>query len=518
MKKILYILFATGILLLYSCNDYLETSPSQKVSGNQLLKDVDGAQTIMNGIYRAMYTADWGDGWLDENSGVMAYILAADLMGEDHCMDDMGNGWFYFDYALSTAGDYNHKSGRPYQTWNFFYTIISNANIVLGKESELDGEQHEIYAVMGQAYAMRAFAYFNLIQFYQQSITVDNTAKGVPVYTEPTTINTEGKSRGTIQDVYTQINNDIDKAIELLEKAQKEGWIREHESYVDFFVACGLQARINLAQGTEDNFSKASKAAKKALEKPGLNIIPVNDFAGCNSKSKSNVLWALEVTQTQSEGYSGFFSHMDADAKGMYAESARQCISKWLYDEIPVTDDRKSWWRGNLTEEERVPSSSYNSYCQLKFKYANTKTSIGDYMLMRAEEMILIAAEAECHLENYPEARELIKQLGEKRDSDYLIRLERFTDESSYNEITVDPLVTLMDEILFQRRIELWGENPRLFDLKRLGLGITRSYEKSNHDLDWDFEPESIEFVFPIPQAEFDGNPNMSASKDQNPM
>lgn len=38
-----------------------------------------------------------------------------------------------------------------------------------------------------------------------------------------------------------------------------------------------------------------------------------------------------------------------------------------------------------------------------------------------------------------------------------------------------------MDEILFQRRIELWGESGRIFDLQRLGLGYNRTYAGSNH-------------------------------------
>ncbi len=517
MKK-LYILFFVGALILSSCSDLLDTLPTDKVPKDEILTDAERAQTVMNGIYRAMYSAEWGESWFDENSGIMAYTLVGDLMGDDHYMDAQGNGWFFFDYALMTADDYDHKSGRPYQTWNFFYKIITNTNEIIDKEGTLKGDEEDVNAVMGQAYAMRAFAYFNLIQFYQQSIVVDKDLPGVPLYTEPTTIKTEGKPRGTIEQTYTLINSDIDKAVALLKSAENGSWAREHTSWIDYYVACGLQARINLAQGTNESYMKAADAAKEALTKPSLRVGVINEFAGWNNKLSPNVLWALEVIASQSEHFRGFFSHMDADADGMYAAYARQCISKWLYDEIPATDERKAWWRGELTDEEIVPGTSWRSYCQLKFKYADPATRTGDYLIMRAEEMLLIAAEAECHLGNYPEARRLITELGSIRDTDYAARLAAFTDDSGYNDISVDPLVTLMDEILFQRRVELWGENCRLFDLKRLGLGITRDYDDSNHSLPWDFEPESIEFLLPIPQAEFDGNPNLDPVRDQNPM
>ncbi|BFP41809.1 hypothetical protein FGF1_26540 [Flavobacteriaceae bacterium GF1] len=39
----------------------------------------------------------------------------------------------------------------------------------------------------------------------------------------------------------------------------------------------------------------------------------------------------------------------------------------------------------------------------------------------------------------------------------------------------------LVDEIYFQRRIELWGEGVSWFDLKRLKLLLNRTGEGSNH-------------------------------------
>ena len=73
---------------------------------------------------------------------------------------------------------------------------------------------------------------------------------------------------------------------------------------------------------------------------------------------------------------------------------------------------------------------------------------------------------------------------------------------------------------MFQRRVELWGEAGRIFDLQRLGLGYNRVYEGSNHTqtvATKDTNAGSDLFIFPLPQSELDGNENIT-EKDQNPI
>ena len=198
--------------------------------------------------------------------------------------------------------------------------------------------------------------------------------------------------------------------------------------------------------------------------------------------------------------------------------TAQKCISSGLYNLISDTDERKSaWFRAPLAEDG---TGSMVSYCQLKFKMADYTTWTGDYLLMRAEEMVLIKAEAECAQGLYADARATISQLGNLRDTNFATRLAARTDANTYNSDTNAPLRTLMDEILFQRRVELWGEAGRIFDLQRLGLGYNRTYEGSNHTetvSNKNTDAASPLFIFPLPQSEFDGNESLT-SADQNPI
>ncbi len=510
MKNIIYILFFISAFGLYSCSDELNTEPTDRVSGSTIFSDVASAESAINGVYRLMYVSGWSSNWPAENFGQTSIQLLADLMGEDHLMYSQGQGWFYEDYRLNVHGDYSNKAGRSYSIWNYYYTLISNVNYIIASEKTMAGDPEKIESVIGQAYAMRAYAYFYLIQLYQQTYVGHEDAPGVPIYTEPTQAGSIGKPRGTVRGVYEQIYQDINQAIALLKDKSQS-----HISNVDYYVANGLKARICLVA---HDYAEAAKAAEEALKKPGLKLVNVNDLGGNNSVKVADVLWGNEIIADQSTHFSSFFSHMDADAPGLYGGQAPQCISSGLYKLIPNTDARKTaWFRGILANSG---NGSAVSYCQLKFKMADYTTRTGDYLLMRAEEMILIKAEAECHQQQYAQARITLAQLGDLRDTDFATRLSNRVDADRYNTDTNAPLVTLMDEILFQRRLELWGEAGRIFDLQRLGLGYTRVYEGSNHTetvSTKNTNTGSPLFILPLPQSELDGNENISAG-DQNPI
>lgn len=516
MKKVFYIYTVIGLLLFSSCADLLNTEPTDKVTGSVILKDATSAQTAINGVYRMLYVAGWSTSWGSENCGQTAINLLADLMAEDHLMKEQGQGWFFEDYRLNVHGDYSNKAGRPYSIWNYYYTIVSNVNYIIAAEETMEGDPVLKASVIGQAYAMRAFAYHYLIQLYQQTYKGNETKPGVPLYAGPTVAGTEGAPRGTVQDVYTQINADINKAIDILGALDDKN--QSHVSHVDYYVANGLKARTCLVQ---HDYAGAAKAAAEALKKPGLTIASIKDLGGNNSVKVSDVLWGVEIIPDQSSGFASFFSHMDADAPGMYAGKARQCISSGLYKLIPSTDDRKTaWFRGAIPSSEEVSASSKTSYCQLKFKMADYTTRTGDYLLMRAEEMVLIQAEAECHQAQYDQARATISILGTMRDKQFEERLATRTNANTFNEDSNAPLQTLLDEILFQRRVELWGEAGRIFDLQRLGKGYSRVYEGSNHTqtvTTKNTKQASPLFILPIPQSEIDGNENITAA-DQNPI
>ena len=516
MKKIFAILSVLALFSFAGCKkDFLETSPTDRVDGPTIFSNAENAMVAVDGMIRLLYVGGWGSAWEAENGGLPAYILVQDLKGEDHVMDGSGSGWFFYDYAFDTFADWNTKAGHQYNMWNFFYTLISNANYILANQDMPGDEDYKNY-VLGEAYALRSFSYMWLIQTYQQNGAVSGTSlPGVPVYTEPTIAGSAGKGRGTVQDVYDQANADIDAAIACLSKTKLP---QQHKSHISLAAAYGLKARHALVQ---HDYATALSAAESALA--GQTIGSWDDIKVVNDVNKKNVLWGLAIQTDQAIGSWDIYSHMDADSKSTYSK-ARHLIGNWLYDQIPDTDVRKEWWTAPLDESEwgtaGTENGSKRSWCQKKLGYINVAASTGDHILMRTEELYLIAAEAACETGDYTKARNYLSALGSKRDSEYAKRLAKMTDDKALNPNTTSSISTLMDEIFFQRRVELWSENPRLFDLQRRGLAYNRAWAGSNHTrpcTDYTSVPGSANFILWIPQAEFDGNENMDVNRDQNP-
>ncbi|MCD8031531.1 MAG: RagB/SusD family nutrient uptake outer membrane protein [Bacteroides sp.] len=500
MKKIfIYILLflLPSAWIFVSCD--LETAPTTDVSGSSLFDNPTSAKVALNGIYRAMY-------YFNENLtdnyhqafGVSAHVLVAEVMGEDLVQAAAGNGWFWSDCLYTAKNGISSTYGRPYDLWTSYYSWISNANYIIASQETMEGAQEDIDYVVGQAYAIRAYCYHYLAMLFSRTYIGHENEPCVPIYTEPTTAETEGQPRATVQAVYKLVMDDINTAIDMLQNAPS----RDHKSHINYYVANGIKARICL---TTNNWSEAAAAAQ--IARGGASIGSSTDvLSGLNDIGLKNVLWGVEIITDQSTGYGGLFSHMDKKG-ARYATNAPKQINRLLYAKMGATDIRRQWW------------DVADDYNQVKLLYADPGDATGDYLWVRTEEMILTEAEAQCRLGNEPAARSLLMELMAERDPEYTVT----KTGTSLGNLTMDWTNSLLEEILVQRRIELWGEYGCIYDIKRLKQGFTRTPE-----IGWPTDtllngtntqnPETYAWVMTIPQAEFDANPNMDSSTDQNPL
>ena len=521
MKKLLYLFLIIFLGVGYtSCSeDSLEVAPTDRVAGPTIFKDINSAAVAMNGVYRALFISGWTDGNTHQNFGILSTKMYTSLMAEDFLQDQMGNGWFYFDYRYDVRSRYTSTNWRSYASWNFYYTLISNVNYIIAQKENIAGDPKLVDNLIAQALTIRAYSYFMLIQTFQQTYKGHETSPGVPLYTEPTTAQSVGKGRGTVEEVYTQINQDLDDAITMFEGDKT---LQAHKSHVDYYIANAIKANVSLVQ---NKWADAAKYADEALKKPGLKMVSTEAdlTSGFNNRNMTSVMWGSEIIADQSTIFASFYSHMDASATGMYAASSRKCIYNWLYDQIPETDLRKKWWNGKLPDAQIKSSGVSQSYNQFKFRFSNAATYLGDYIYMRAEEMQLVKAEALCHNGQYPEAKAALEELMKLRNpTGYANQLTSLTNSKDISFASYGSVTTLMDMILLQRRIELWGESERIFDVLRLKTGFDRNAPNSNHSQKLatinTLEPASKHFILTIPQKEFDGNKSLDATKDQNPL
>ena len=125
-----------------------------------------------------------------------------------------------------------------------------------------------------------------------------------------------------------------------------------------------------------------------------------------------------------------------------------------------------------MTTSMLMPTPSYKKYAYMntKFAVADYTSSVGDVPYMRAGEMYLIEAEGYARAGEAAKAQDALYTLAVNRDPSYVKSTK--TGQG------------LIDEIMIQRRVELWGEGFRFLDLKRLNLPLDRT--GANHEVTLD--------------------------------
>ena len=469
--------------------------------------DVAAGIEALNHIYRSMRSANWTTtGNTHQTFGISAYNLAAEVMGDDMIMGAQGSGWFWFDAGYNVKTRYIYTSWRSYDLWNAYYTWIANANYILKVSQSMAGSTSEVNYIKGQAHAIRAYSYFMLAQWFARTYKGHESEPCVPLFTGTYFTGSTGASRATVSAVYAQIDADINLAINML-----NGTVQQVPDHIGYAVALGLRARIALVK---EDWDTAYESANQAKTASGKSIQEVSAFAGLNDATAGNVMWGARIPDDEVGMYASFWAHMDHSKT--YAQRAPKQITPWLYNKMNATDTRRAWWD---------PSSTYSTggYATQKFSVREGTEWGGDYIYMRVEEMYLIAAEAACRRNQPTRAKANLTALMQKRDPNYLCP----RTGTSLGDLTTDETGSLLEEILIQRRIELWGEDGRILTIRRLQQGFERPAEQG-----WPaaiqlpgkalYNPESYAWVLTIPEAEFDGNANMNPEilpvGDQNPL
>jgi hypothetical protein len=170
MKKLKYISFALiTILALISCENDLETAPTNQASEEEVFKTAESAETVINGTWAKFND----DGPTYANIGYSTVLRTSDAMGSDVAVLTNKYG---FPGAYAFTDLVNNTGSRPLFIWNLLYSTINNMNNVIAKIDAAEGSQEKKNQVKGQAKALRAFCYLNLASFYQLSYLKDKNA------------------------------------------------------------------------------------------------------------------------------------------------------------------------------------------------------------------------------------------------------------------------------------------------------------------------------------------------------
>lgn len=553
LRKINILLLAfLGIAIISCDDDFLETTPTDAISASDALANEDNMQLILNGLHRGLYSQSQTifPGGDTQRANNHYWVPLGDNLsgGLIHSANANNLGW-------RTEMQWNSHTDQTSLTcellWYHRYNIILGANLLINRGT--DGtlvESPQLNEILGQAYTYRAYAYLSLVQHYAKGYLIGNPASdpGVPLlFSSESPFTSEPRS--TVQEIYDQIEADLAAAIDRFEEGSgRPSGGAETKSQLNINVAYGLLARTALSKG---DWQTAADAAVMARQ--GFPLMGEDDWkSGFNTNNLSEVIWGSNVIAAETTFFRSYFYLISNNFNGSQNRNNPKIADRRIIDAAPATDYRKDMFiidapntnssasnnQGGLDPTTGLPrdpnyandlqgynarraevnaafgiNDAFNQHPYMQFKLRNANPGSidpDDIIYMRTSEMYLIEAEAKAMMNDISGAQEALRPLGEERDSAYDVTIYN-TQES------------MMEHIKFQRRLELWGEGFGYTDKIRWDEGIDHAADGGSgasavlYQEAYQVERPSVneDWIFKIPQAELDANPNLSPS-DQN--
>ncbi len=283
MKRIILICLTT-LIVAAGC-EYLEPRPIQHLSTDELLSSADYGEGLLTAAYSNLNASyDINSEYYTDNavpSSAGSNILAL-------------GGW-----TLET---------NPVGDWDLWYTSISYCNHYLEMGSDL------VYSVSNptlnatlkrnrraEAFFLRAWYHWKLLQTYGGYASGESEALGIPVITK--TLDRSDNldlPRDTYDDVVAQIVEDLDSAIAVLPLTYGGSVLTDNitnRGRASALAAMALKARVYLyaaspayGPSTQAQWEMAAQAAYEAIDASGglTDLIPYGEF---NNFSSFDNIW-----------------------------------------------------------------------------------------------------------------------------------------------------------------------------------------------------------------------------------
>jgi hypothetical protein len=439
MKKYLSLIVGAFFLLTIfeGCEKNLQEQPKTFISPDAFFNSADSYDQAVKGVYVSLA------GLYAGNSMTMREMFS----------DICGSPAPSYEQALPIYLN-NHE---PFfynvrDEWSNDYTIVKNANFVLselGKSSILTATQKS--SLTAEARFLRAFAYFQLVQFFGD----------VPLRTDPVENYSDIQIPRSSQDsVYNLILGDLNFAeANLPDVASQQGRVYK-------LVATALLAKVYLVRaGTPLNKTQEYQNARdKALAVINSGKFTlVNDYSGLfhNISYTSESIWE----QTFDPGRGGNNLHGLCCTGAGYLTLLQP--AQWFINSFPAGDQRKAWGVNQTYVDPN--GNTLKPYFQ---KFVNNQfiadgltpsaSTLCNYTIpfLRLGEMYLIAAEAENEVNGPANAYQYINKIR------WRARVDK-SNPSNVPDLSGLSKTQFKTAVLMERKWELHLEGDTWFDLKR---------------------------------------------------
>ena len=495
-KKHIILAILTCSLWLTSCSDFLEESdPSNFTVDNYFTKPAHAVSSV-NAAYaqlRDPYPSGFG--------GAPWYMLefATGLAATD--LGQAVDSYFVKDLNNVT----NNSYGRTF--WTSYYRGIANANLSIQKIPGITMNETEKKKLLGEAYFLRAFYYFNLVRIFGN----------IPLINEPISLQSEQlrPKAASAEVVYALIVSDL-KTAESAGLPWKDVTGRVSTGAVKSLLAKVYltMAGFPLKKGNE-YFDLSAKKAEEVIVSNQYKLF--STYSDLHDASKKNLDENIFMVQYKSgiinsswqEGivpYNKNISAYSSETGGIYSNP--DFIGAYDSDDLRIKE--KQFFYSTFTNEsDRSKEVKLGGYFIWKLfdipAQTSTQQSDLNWSLIRYADILLTFAEASNEVGGpSPKVLESVNAIRKRAQLPDLAGLSK---------------EELREAIWRERWYELCFENQTWFDMVRLRKGLNLKTKKFDEYVGYKFTylPSKAvsqrELLFPIPADEVLNNPNLAQNE-----
>jgi hypothetical protein len=433
MKKITVI----GTILLsiaqFSCSDdMLVTTDPTRIGADLFYKNETQLLQALNGVYGQLQTIT--------NTAYIFQEFPSDNTTLDFNPLDRGGaaGWEAFEFSTVNQGN-----GEIANVWNQYYSMMYNINYALEKSAGSTVDAALKAPIEGQLKFIRAYGYFNLVQYFGDVVLVTQTLANPDAAFE--------LARSPQAEVWAQVEKDLKEAVAALPAtypANQMGRITKG-------AALSLLGKAYLTQ------KKYADAVTTLKQVTGYTLNPL--YADNFNPARKNGPESIFEIQYQGGNDLGEWSNfayvfaprLSGGAVTGFANTAPGGRNN------PTNDLIAAYETGDLRKDASLKTSYTLAGKEVaipyitKFTYPHTLTGRTDnnWPVLRYADVLLMLAES------------INEATGPSAEAfDYLNQVRKRAGLAAKTGLDK---VALRDAIMKERRVELAFENHRWFDLRR---------------------------------------------------
>lgn len=460
MKNKYILIFTACTLLSQSCRKFIEVDLGRDlVDANLIFKDDATATSAVTAIYYEMLNSALLSGFtrLSQTGG---------LSSDELYQNVPNNHGGPFEQSELTGTEMILEN-----TWGALYKAIYQSNAVLEGLSDNTAVSPAVKEqLMGEAYLMRAYGHFYLVNFFGD----------VPLTLTTDYIANSRLGKTPVAGIYDQIEKDLLAAAQHL----PEAYVREERFRPNKATAQAFLARTYLYM---EDWANAEKYAGLVIDRPAYALMPDPDLLF--SKNSDETIWQFAQT------YPMVCTWEAVDFIITNTPVGNPILRTSLVNSFEPGDLRREKWIGSYT------NGSGTWYYPYKYKVVEPLPAATEFLaVFGLAEQYLIRAEARIHLDDVEHGIADINMLRAKRRAAPTTAVPAPLPALSTSMSMPDALMAVEVE----RRHELFTEwAHRWFDLKRTGradavLGPLKGAT-------W----QSSDVFFPIPLSETQKNPKL---------